>query len=108
VQNHDSSKYTAQFEKFLSPEKFASRCVQGPTPLLTRQGFFELTHYAIQFDPSKEWAYWRCVLKKYNLPRYRGWGDLPRAAFPDLPNKEIVDKLTAAMQLRSWMDTIRE
>jgi hypothetical protein len=98
VQNDDSSKTTAQFQKFLRPD-LASRCVPGPMPLLTRQGFFDLTNYDIQCDPSKEWGRWRCVLKKYNLPRYRGWGDLPRAAFPDLPDQELIDATKQLVQL---------
>jgi hypothetical protein len=97
VQNDNFSKTKAQFEKFLSP-KLASRCVPGPMPLLTRQGFFEDSHYDIQQEPSEKWGHWRCVLKKYNLPRYRGWGDLPRAAFPDLPNQDVIDTLTASCQ----------
>jgi hypothetical protein len=63
-------------------------------PLLTRRGFIDITSLEVLADPSKEWGNLSRAIRKYNLPRYKGWGDLPRGVFPDYPNPSIVQKIT--------------
>lgn len=36
------------------------------------------------------------MLKKYDLPQYKGWGDLPRNVLPDRPDQRTVDRMAEA------------
>ncbi|KAF9468321.1 hypothetical protein BDZ94DRAFT_1232380 [Collybia nuda] len=68
---------------------------EGPMPLLTRKGFLDITTIEVLGDPSKEWGNLSRVIRKYDLPRYRSWGDLPRSALPDLPDPRTLQKVAA-------------
>ncbi|KAG5649398.1 hypothetical protein H0H81_004109 [Sphagnurus paluster] len=73
--------------------------VQGPTPpmpALTRRGFIDINIIEVLSDPSREWANISRLLRKYNLPRYREWGDLPRSVLPSVPNQATLDRIKGA------------
>lgn len=65
----------------------------GPMPLLTRKGFLDITSIEVLGNPSKEWGNLSYIIKKYNLPRYIGWGDIPRSMLPDHPDPRILRKV---------------
>ncbi|KAF8065071.1 hypothetical protein FPV67DRAFT_167847 [Lyophyllum atratum] len=56
-----------------------------PMPAITRKGFVDITVIEVLCDPSREWGNLNRMLRKYDLPRYRGWGDLPRSVLPVRP-----------------------
>lgn len=67
--------------------------VAGPMPAVTRNGFIEIMRIEALADPSKEWGNFSRLLKKYNLPRYRGWGDLPRSVLPEVPDAAMLQRI---------------
>jgi hypothetical protein len=69
--------------------------VEGPMPLLTRKGFLDITSIEVLADPSKEWGNLSRIIRKYDLPRYKGWGDLPRSVLPDYPDPRTLQKVAA-------------
>lgn len=68
---------------------------EGPMPLLTRKGFLDITSIEVLADPSKEWGNLSRVIRKYNLPRYNDWGDMPRSVLPDHPDPRTLQKVAA-------------
>ncbi|KAJ6472359.1 hypothetical protein C8R47DRAFT_1324734 [Mycena vitilis] len=54
----------------------------GLMPLLTRKGFTALTAINILCNPERHWRSLAVVVRMYDLPEVRGWGELPRSAFP--------------------------
>jgi hypothetical protein len=80
----------------------------GSMPLLTLKGFLDITSIKVLGDPLKEWENLSHIIRKYNLPRYRSWGDLPRSVLSDHPDPRILKmvadvhataKATAEMEL---------
>ncbi|KJA20260.1 hypothetical protein HYPSUDRAFT_203961 [Hypholoma sublateritium FD-334 SS-4] len=65
----------------------------GPMPAITRSGFIEISRIEALSDPSREWGNFSRMLKKYNLPRYRGWGDLPRSVLPAVPDASMLARV---------------
>ncbi|KAJ7624029.1 hypothetical protein DFH06DRAFT_1446114 [Mycena polygramma] len=65
----------------------------GLMPLLTRKGFTALTVINILCNPERHWRSLAVVVRMYDLPEVRGWGELPRGAFPD----EAEPRVTARM-----------
>ena len=63
-----------------------------PVPLLTRKGFLHLVAIEVLRDPSSRWRGLNLLLKKYDLPQYNGWGDLPRDVLPDRPDQRTVQR----------------
>ncbi|KAF9468320.1 hypothetical protein BDZ94DRAFT_779932 [Collybia nuda] len=72
---------------------------EGPMPLLTRKGFLDITTLEVLGDPSRQWANFSRLIRKYNLPRYRGWGDLPRSVLPELPDPGTLQKIAAVEEV---------
>ena len=68
---------------------------QGPMPAITRSGFIEFMRIETLSDPSREWGNFSRLLKKYNLPRYRGWGDLPRSVLPEVPDASMLARVAS-------------
>lgn len=68
---------------------------QGPMPTITRSGFIEIMRVEALSDPSREWGNFSRMLKKYNLPRYRGWGDLPRSVLPAVPDASMLARVAS-------------
>lgn len=54
---------------------------------LTRQEFLDITTIEVLSHPSRERQYFNCLLKMYDLPRYSGWGDIPRSMLPAEPDQ---------------------
>ena len=64
-------------------------------PAITRSGFIEFMRIEALSDPSREWGNFSRLLKKYNLPRYRGWGDLPRSVLPEVPDASMLARVAS-------------
>ena len=65
----------------------------GPMPCITRDGLVELCRIEMLSDPSKQWGDFSRMLRKYNLPQYIGWGDLPRSVLPDVPDAAMLQRV---------------
>jgi hypothetical protein len=68
----------------------------GVMPLLTRKGFVDIMSLEILYDPSKQWGNMSRLLRKYDLPAYRGWGDLPRSVLPEYPDQRSIQRVKMA------------
>jgi hypothetical protein len=64
-----------------------------PAPLLTQKGFLNVFIIKALYDPSSQWQLLSFILKNYDLPQYKGWGDLPRNVLPDHPNQGMVKRV---------------
>ncbi|KAG6916660.1 hypothetical protein DXG01_005946 [Tephrocybe rancida] len=64
-----------------------------PMPAITRKGFVDVTVINVLSDPSREWANFSRMLRKYNLPRYIGWGDLPRSVIPAVADQAMLNRI---------------
>ncbi|KAG6852975.1 hypothetical protein C0991_007786 [Blastosporella zonata] len=64
-----------------------------PMPAITRKGFVDITVIEVLCDPSREWGNLSRMLRKYNLARYSGWGDLPRNTIPAMPDQAMLDRV---------------
>lgn len=65
----------------------------GPMPAITRSGFIEITRVEALADPAQEWGNFSRLLRKYNLPRYSGWGDVPRSVLPGVPDASMLARI---------------
>lgn len=95
----DPTGLTAQFSRLLgpsfNPSMFADpSTAEGPMPAITRNGFLELRRIDGLADPSKEWGNISRLLRKYNLPKYAGFGDLPRSMMPDMPDPSMLKRIS--------------
>jgi hypothetical protein len=100
----DPTGLTQQFQQVLGsafhPSLLqSSRSAAGPMPLLTRKGFIDITTVELLADPSKHWGNMSRMLRKYNLPRYRTWGDLPRSVVPELPHPMMLERVAAVTKV---------
>ncbi|KAF9481333.1 hypothetical protein BDN70DRAFT_893453 [Pholiota conissans] len=81
----------------LSSFKRALRNALAPSgssmPCITRNGLLEVSRIGLLGDPSKGWGNFSRMLRKYNLPQYRGWGDLPRSVLPDMPDAAMLQRI---------------
>lgn len=96
----DTTGLTQQFQRVLgsafNPSLLqSSMSTAGPMPLLTRKGFLDITTIELLADPSKHWGNMSRMLRKYNMPRYRTWGDLPRSVVPELPHPMMLERVAA-------------
>lgn len=66
---------------------------QGPMPAITRRGFIELFTINQLSEPSTEWAALSRALRKYQLPKYAAWGDIPRHVLPEMPHPGMVQRV---------------
>ncbi|KAF8968396.1 hypothetical protein BDZ97DRAFT_433192 [Flammula alnicola] len=98
----DPTGITTQFQRvlgsafqpsMLSNAATSHSTVQGPMPAITRKGFIEITTIEVLSDPSKEWGNFSRLLRKYNLPRYAGLGDLPRSVLPAAPDPAMLQRV---------------
>lgn len=62
-------------------------------PAITRRGLIEISAIEMLAAPSPQWGKMSGLLRKYDLPRYRGWGELPRSVLPATPHQETLDRL---------------
>ncbi|KAF9468322.1 hypothetical protein BDZ94DRAFT_780312 [Collybia nuda] len=97
----NSSKSTSKIRGFLKSALNASipGFTAGPMPLLTRKGFLDITTIEVLGDPSKEWGNLSRVIRRYGLPRYRDWGDLPRSVLPEYPDPRTLQKVAAIQEV---------
>ncbi|KAF5326756.1 hypothetical protein D9619_005104 [Psilocybe cf. subviscida] len=89
--HEDPTGLTAQYKRVLgaafNPAMLqqnpgaAHSTVEGPMPAITRKGFLQIMALEALGEPARSWGNWSRLLRKYNMPRYAGWGDLPRACF---------------------------
>lgn len=95
----DPTGLSAQFSRVLGsafkPSMLGSSAATtaGPMPAITRAGFIEIARVEALSDPSREWGNFSRMLRKYGLPRYRGWGDLPRSVLPDAPDAAMLQRV---------------
>ncbi|KAG6816630.1 hypothetical protein H0H87_004477 [Tephrocybe sp. NHM501043] len=73
----------------------ATREVAPPMPAITRKGFVDITIVEMLSDPSREWGNLSRLLHKYKLPRYIGWGDLPRSVIPAMPDQAMLNRVAS-------------
>ncbi|KAG6877135.1 hypothetical protein C0993_010056 [Termitomyces sp. T159_Od127] len=68
-------------------------------PAITRKGFIDVTSIDLLIEPSHQWEKINCLLRKYNLPIYQRWGDLPRSVLPSDPEQGMLARVmsTAAI-----------
>lgn len=100
----DPTGLTQQFQRVLgsafAPSLLQSaRSAPGPMPLLTRKGFIDIATVELLADPSKHWGNMCRVLRKYDLPRYRAWGELPRSVLPELPHPKVLERVAAVTRV---------
>lgn len=95
----DPTGITQQMQRILGsafqPSLQTTGSAAGPMPLLTRKGFIDITTVELLADPSKHWGNISRMLRKYNLPRYRTWGELPRSVVPELPHPMMLERVAA-------------
>ncbi|RDB17242.1 hypothetical protein Hypma_001767 [Hypsizygus marmoreus] len=100
----DPTGLTNQFQRVLGsafkPSMLKSAAtahstIGGPMPAITRKGFIDIVVIEVLSDPSREWGNFSRLLKKYDLPRYRGWGDLPRAVLPAVPDPAMLQRVAS-------------
>ena len=72
---------------------FTPSTTPGPMPLLTRKGFLDVAVIEVLCDPSRQWRTMSRMLRQFNLPQYKGWGDLPRDVLPDHPDQRMVERV---------------
>ncbi|KAG5715865.1 hypothetical protein E4T56_gene6694, partial [Termitomyces sp. T112] len=68
-------------------------------PAITREGFIDITSIDLLIEPSDQWDRMNRVLRKYNLPVYKRWGDLPRSVLPPLPKQAMLDRVMATAEI---------
>ncbi|KAG6836275.1 hypothetical protein H0H93_009547 [Arthromyces matolae] len=66
-------------------------------PAVTRKGFIDLTSMEILTEPTPQWGYFVQLLRRYNLPSYQRWGELPRSVLPPIPQQAMVDRIANAV-----------
>ncbi|KAF5327532.1 hypothetical protein D9619_004367 [Psilocybe cf. subviscida] len=71
---------------------------QGPMPAITRKGFIEFFTINFLTEPSEQWACLSRALRKYQLPKYAGWGELPRSVLPAMPDPGMLRKVQSVQQ----------
>lgn len=94
----DPTGLTSQFSRLFGPSFNPSMFTNpadtpGPMPAITRNGFLELRRIDGLTDPSKEWGNISRLLRKYNLPKYAGFGDLPRSMMPNMPDPAMLKRV---------------
>ncbi|KAG5647803.1 hypothetical protein DXG03_007725 [Asterophora parasitica] len=91
----DPTGLTAAFKGVLGGAAPSFQSPAPPMPAITRKGFIDITILELLCDPSREWGNISRMLRKYNLPRYRGWGDLPRSVFPAVPDQAMLNRVAS-------------
>jgi hypothetical protein len=71
---------------------------QGPMPAITRKGFVELWTINLLVEPPEQWACLSRALRKYQFPKYAGWGDLPRTVLPAMPDPGMLRRVEDVKQ----------
>jgi len=66
---------------------------KGPMPAITRRGFIDFFSINQLSEPSTEWAALSRALRKYELPKYVAWGDMPRSVLPEIPHPAMVQRV---------------
>ncbi|KAG5634727.1 hypothetical protein H0H81_000983 [Sphagnurus paluster] len=93
-QHVDPTGLNSLYKKVLG--NAAAQSLQAPAPpmpAITRRGFIDFMTLEVLAEPSRQWGNLSRLLRKYNLPRYRGWGDLPRSVIPALPDEVTLQKI---------------
>ncbi|KAI9734070.1 MAG: hypothetical protein M1818_007008 [Claussenomyces sp. TS43310] len=63
----------------------------GYMPMLTRQGFIDITVVETLYNPSLGWQRLNRIARHYGI--WREMGDIPRTALPEGPPQELVDRV---------------
>jgi hypothetical protein len=87
------ARFGAPFGRLFNPSFIPSPPAPGPVPLLTRKGFLDVAVIEMLCDPSRQWRTLSRMLRKFDLPQYRGWGDLPRDVLPESPDQRTVERV---------------
>ena len=97
------ASFGTQFGRILGPDIMPSfthsPTTPGPVPLLTRTGFLDVAAIGLLYDPSRQWRTMSRMLRKFDLSKYRGWGDLPRNVLPDYPDQRMVERVADLTRL---------
>ncbi|KAG6864080.1 hypothetical protein C0991_000289 [Blastosporella zonata] len=64
-----------------------------PMPAITRKGLVDFFVIDVLCEPSVQWGNISRLLRKYHLPRYVGWGDLPKTVVPAIPDQATLDRV---------------
>ncbi|KAJ6564667.1 hypothetical protein B0H19DRAFT_1068189 [Mycena capillaripes] len=70
----------------------------GMMPLLTRQGFMCITALEALCNPVRHWGSLACIIKIYDLPEVREWGDLPQYVLPSEADPWILASVAEARE----------
>ncbi|KAK0208027.1 hypothetical protein DFS33DRAFT_1300795 [Desarmillaria ectypa] len=62
-------------------------------PLLTRNGFIDITTVEVLSDPSRAWGNLSRVLRAYQLEPFRAWGDMPRSVLPEAADERMLQRV---------------
>ena len=65
----------------------------GNMPMITLQGFIDITTVEVLHDPSKGWIDLNRALQAYNLPIWKEKGDIPRNMLPEYPPQSVLDRV---------------
>ncbi|KAJ6522878.1 hypothetical protein B0H19DRAFT_1244330 [Mycena capillaripes] len=89
--------------------KFVARAITpsvsgGMMPLLTRRGFTKITALETLCNPARHWGNLACIVKMYDLPEVRAWGDLPRDVLPDEADPRILARVAGVRALAKEKD----
>jgi hypothetical protein len=86
-----SSRFQRALGGVLTPQG-----AQEQMPLISRKGFVDIAMIEALSDPSRSWGNFSRLVRKYDLPRYKGWGDMPRSVLPDQPDPRMLQRVAAA------------
>ncbi|KAJ7655969.1 hypothetical protein DFH06DRAFT_1091457 [Mycena polygramma] len=71
----------------------------GMMPLLTRKGFTAVTAINMLCDPARHWGSMAVIVRMYDLPEVRGWGELPRGVLPDEGDPHVMARVAQVQML---------
>ncbi|KAL4819518.1 hypothetical protein BDW67DRAFT_154763 [Aspergillus spinulosporus] len=70
----------------------------GQKPMLSLQGFTNLSLISVLLDPSSAWGQLSRVIRAYRIPVWLEWGDLPRDMLPLGPYQPEVERVRVLLE----------
>ncbi|KAL4770750.1 hypothetical protein BDW60DRAFT_191930 [Aspergillus nidulans var. acristatus] len=70
----------------------------GQKPMLSPQGFSDLSLISVLLNPSSAWSQLSRVIKAYRIPVWLEWGDLPRDMLPLGPYQPEVERVRVLLE----------
>ncbi|KAJ7739433.1 hypothetical protein DFH07DRAFT_983623 [Mycena maculata] len=82
--------------------------VCGIMPLLTRKGFIDITAIEALCNPTRHFGNLVRILKMYDLPGMRTWGDLPRGVLPEQADEKMLARVAQVQALAKEQGQFRQ